>query len=379
MRWRSNRPRGWSAAVAAALGMALSVTLTGAQGSTESHNPPTTRTYYVAADPVDWDYAPGGNQLGPKFHHHSQRWIATGPDRIGSTYRKSLYREYTDETFTELKPRPPEWDHLGILGPLLRGAVGDTIKVVFKNNTPFPASMHPHGVRYEKDSEGAPYPDGTSGDDKADDEVAPGDTHTYVWPIPRRAGPAYGDPSSVIWMYHSHVDEPADANAGLVGPIIVTRKWQARPDGSPADVDRELITMFSAKDENLSPWLEHNIENFAGDPDSVDPSDPEFRESNQMHGINGYVYGNTPGLTMQAGEKVRWYLIGLGNQEDLHTPHWHGQTAVWGGMRVDVMELLPASLKTVDMRPDNPGTWLYHCHVDHHIHAGMAATFGVAD
>jgi len=49
-------------------------------------------------------------------------------------YKKALYREYTDSTFSELKPRPPEWEHLGIMGPLMRGAVGDTFRVVFRNN-----------------------------------------------------------------------------------------------------------------------------------------------------------------------------------------------------------------------------------------------------
>ena len=52
------------------------------------------------------------------------------------------------------------------MGPILRGAVGDTIKVVFKNNATHPFSMHPHGVVYKKDSEGADYNDGTSGADK---------------------------------------------------------------------------------------------------------------------------------------------------------------------------------------------------------------------
>jgi FtsP/CotA-like multicopper oxidase with cupredoxin domain len=29
------------------------------------------------------------------------------------------------------------------------------------------------------------------------------------------------------------------------------------------------------------------------------------------------------------------------------------------------------------MVPDNPGTWLYHCHVNDHIVAGMQAKFTV--
>src|SRR4051812_49741052 len=38
----------------------------------------------------------------------------------------------------------------------------------------------------------------------------------------------------------------------------------------------------------------------------------------------------------------------------------------------DVAELLPMSMKVADMVPDNPGTWLYHCHVNDHILAGRS-------
>ena len=62
------------------------------------------------------------------------------------------------------------------------------------------------------------------------------------------------DGSSVLWMYHSHVDEVRDINTGLIGPMIVTARDQARPDGSPKDVDREIVTAFAQVEENLS-WL----------------------------------------------------------------------------------------------------------------------------
>ncbi len=45
----------------------------------------------------------------------------------------------------------------------MRAAVGDTIRVTFKNGVPHNATLHPHGVFYLKDAEGAPYNDGTSG------------------------------------------------------------------------------------------------------------------------------------------------------------------------------------------------------------------------
>jgi hephaestin len=337
------------------------------------------RTYFVAADEVVWDYAPlGFNAItGEPFDEQANVFVANGPDRIGSKYLKALYREYTDGTFTTLKTRPPKWEHLGTLGPLVRASVGDSIRFVFKNNTTRPLSVHAHGVFYDKASEGAPYADGTAGSNKRDDAVPPGQTYTYRWAVPERAGPGPADMSSVFWMYHSHTDEVVDTYAGLIGPMVITAKGMARSDGSPVDVDREFITMFMVSDENQSPYLETNINMFAGDPGSVDPEDEDFIESNLMHSINGYVFGNLPGLDMRKGQMVRWYLMGMGTEVDLHTPHWHGNTLLINGMRTDVAELLPASMRMGDMQPDDVGTWLYHCHVNDHILAGMLALYRV--
>jgi len=68
----------------------------------------------------------------------------------------------------------------------------------------------------------------------------------------------------------------------------------------------------------------------------------------------------------------------MGNEADLHTPHWHGETVTVNGMRTDVVGLLPATMVMADMVADNPGTWLFHCHVADHIRAGMQALFTVA-
>jgi manganese oxidase len=338
-----------------------------------------TRTYYIVADEVRWDYAPLGlnNITGRPFGAAENVFVQQGPDRIGKVYIKALYREYTDASFTHPKPRPPKWQHLGLLGPVIQAEVGDTIVVWFKNRTRFAMSLHPHGVFYRKNSEGAGYNDGTSGRARADDAVPPGGRVRQVWQVPTRSGPGPNDPSSVLWMYHSHVDESGDTNAGLVGPIIITAKGKARPDGSPKDVDRQFVTLFTVFDENRSPYLDLNIRTFAGDPGKVDPDDEEFHESNLMHSINGYVYGNLPGLGMRLGERVRWYPFAMGTEVDLHTPHWHANTLLWNGNRVDLVETLPASLKMLDMEPDNPGTWLYHCHVNDHIDAGMAALYTI--
>lgn len=43
-------------------------------------------------------------------------------------------------------------------------------------------------------------------------------------------------------------------------------------------------------------------------------------------GINGRLYGNLHGLEMVRGQKVDWYLLGMGNEVDMHTVHFHAET-----------------------------------------------------
>lgn len=405
--------RNWLIGISLVFLTALLLGGCGGGSSSGSSYQPTTRTYYIAADEVWWDYAPQNKDLvmgedfdadelvfagGALFNNAGSVDLAPVPidaanpnfvpNQIGKVYKKVLYREYTDATFTTLKPVPDQWKHLGTLGPVIRGVVGDTIKVVFKNNGTNPYSVHPHGVFYAKGSEGAPYNDGTTGADKADDTVAPGATHTYTWEVPERAGPGKNDPSSVVWLYHSHPEETKDTNSGLIGPIIITRADMANPDATPKDVDREFINLFTIFNENQSWYLEQNMAAAGLDPQLL--NDPNFdaaafEESNLMHSINGFVFGNRPigtpdgtlPMTMKAGEHVRWYVLGMGTEVDIHTPHWHGNTVTFNGQSTDVIEILPASMKTVDMYPDNPGIWMYHCHVNDHIDAGMMTLFQV--
>jgi FtsP/CotA-like multicopper oxidase with cupredoxin domain len=203
-------------------------------------------------------------------------------------------------------------------------------------------------VKYDKDSEGAHYVPAGKGA-----EVPPGGRFTYTWVVDEQAGPGPDDPNSIVWWYHSHIDEPAETNAGLLGPIIITAKGKAGSAGAAKDLDREFVTLFMIFDE-------------AGG-----------EERGLMHSINGFIFGNLPGLVMREGEKVRWHLLGMGNEVDLHTPHWHGETVRFHRRNTDVVELLPGSMATVELRPDNSGTWMFHCHVADHIDAGMMATFEV--
>ncbi|GBM11130.1 Ceruloplasmin, partial [Araneus ventricosus] len=78
----------------------------------------------------------------------SAPFFERGPHRIGGVYRKAVYREYTDATFTAKKQRGPDEAHLAIMGPTLRGEVGDIIKVTFKNMASRPYSLDTHGAYY---------------------------------------------------------------------------------------------------------------------------------------------------------------------------------------------------------------------------------------
>jgi manganese oxidase len=296
-----------------------------------------TRHYYIAAEDVTWDYAPSGHNLldGQSL---PQPWMQK------HEWPKTRFIEYTDDTFTTPKPQP-EW--LGILGPIIRAEVGDDVLVEFLNRTSSYHNIHPHGLRYDKNNEGSFYIPFGKGD-----RVRPAARYTYHWFATPSSGPGPGQPSSIVWWYHAH--EAPEINSGLLGPIVVTAKGKAKPDGSPNDVDQEFVASFMIFDQ------------MAGKPEG------------QFYAINGFIFGNLPGLTMKQGEKVRWYLLGMGNEIDLHSPHWHGETVTEGNARTDVIELLPGSMKTVDMVADNPGTWMFHCHVEDHMEAGMMAVYTIA-
>jgi len=344
--------------------------LLNAQANPQEPHPPQgqAHTYYIAADEVVWDYAPRGRNLtGIPTPEEDLEGRSPGDKK----YLKAIYREYTDATFKTLKPRPPEWEHLGILGPLIRAEVGDTVKVVFKNSTKMRyCSIHPHGLAYAKDSEGALYNDKARVDKGA--HVQPGQTFTYTWLVPERAGPGPADPSSILWMYHSHFDETKEINSGLLGPIIVSRRGSTKPDGTPQDVDREFIAAFAIFDETQSEYFDKK--RF---PPNFQFADPLFRQLYLQYTINGMIESNLPMMTMKRGERVRWYLMASSNEDDVHGVHWHGQTVISSHMRTDVVNLGPMSMAVADMVPDAVGTWLLHCHVNEHLRGGMSALFTV--
>ncbi|OPJ75537.1 ceruloplasmin [Patagioenas fasciata monilis] len=337
------------------------------------------REYWVGIAEREWNYAPGAASApsAQLFAEHEQAraFLQRGPRRIGSTYKKAVYTQYTSQLY-DVAVDKPSW--LGFLGPIIKGEVGDSIVIHLKNFASRNYTLHPHGVTYTKENEGALYPDGTGGLQKRDDAVEPGGQFTYTWDVSEDQGPAAGDADCVTRAYHSHIDAPRDVASGLVGPLIICRKGTMNTD-SDKRFDAEFILMFSVMDENLSWYLEDNIRTYCSEPSEVDKDDEDFQESNKMHSINGYMYGYLPNLTMCVEDKVKWHLFGMGNEADIHSAYFHGQTLIERHHRVDTISLFPATFVDAVMVPRTPGEWLLSCQVNDHIQGGMQALFKVKE
>ncbi|NXR79160.1 HPHL1 protein, partial [Pycnonotus jocosus] len=143
-------------------------------------------------------------------------------------------------------------------------------------------------------------------------------------------------------------------------------------------IDKEFYLLFSIFDENDSWYLNKNIEAFTGDPSKVDENDADFMESNKMHAVNGYLYGNLPGLSMCKNDKVSWHLIGLGSHYDMHGVHFQGNTIDLRGTTRDGLALFPHLSGTALMQPDRVGTFKVVCRTFDHFVGGMKHLYEVS-
>eukprot|EP00168_Porphyra_purpurea_P019351 TRINITY_DN7671_c0_g1_i1.p1 TRINITY_DN7671_c0_g1~~TRINITY_DN7671_c0_g1_i1.p1 ORF type:complete len:768 (-),score=238.64 TRINITY_DN7671_c0_g1_i1:2-2149(-) len=383
-------------------GMVFVFTITGEAPPPRS--PGRVRDYYVALEEGVWEYvAANGSCVPPTAAARAYTdtnvpvGAAPGGVTLGSAYVKSRYVEYTDASFATPVGRSAEWAHLGLTGPLLRTAVGETVRVTFLNRGSHPASLHPHGLWYDKASEGAPYVDGSAAAERGDDAVEPASTHVYEWQVPARAGPGpgEGDGGVKMWAYHSHTDEVRDTNAGLVGALTVAAP---AADGSrsydaetlvPTDVERELVFFYSVLNENTGTGSVHAGTNLLRNPAlaALSPaaraavaSDGAFRASNLMHSINGYSFCSLPPTTVSHGQRVRLYFLSLGSTVDIHTPAFGtgGQRQDETGEVVPVGRLMPGAFYAAVTTINSRGPFEIACFFVDHLRAGMVAMINVA-
>jgi FtsP/CotA-like multicopper oxidase with cupredoxin domain len=187
--------------------------------------------------------------------------------------------------------------------------------------------MHFHGVHYRPSSDGA-YVPGFSG---RDGDVKPGQT----WIYRLRAG---GD-SGGVWPYHDHSPSMEQSiTGGLYGALSILGRHERAPD-------REFVVYFEST---------HGFETIDG---------------------RAFV-GNTPVLRSRVGDLVQWDVLALGSE--FHSFHVHGHRWREHGTPRDTKTIGPAESFRVRWREDDPGTWLYHCHVEQHMMHGMIGIYRVS-
>jgi FtsP/CotA-like multicopper oxidase with cupredoxin domain len=269
------------------------------------------REYWITAEAVKWTIVPTKrDQMMDKKVPGKTKFTAW------------CYRQYTANFAAPMGPA-------SMPGPLLEAETGDTLVVNFKNTLTVPVTMHPHGVLYSQQMDGAYKGKFTD----PGGFVKPGKTFQYSWDC--KAG------TEGVWPYHDHGPmDPAPLYKGLFGAINVRKKGAPRPD-----VDHYIFF------------------------NSLLPGATGLSKPYQC--INGRSYaGNTPTLTAKVGQRVAQHVIGMSN--DFHTYHLHGHR--WtgpDGRVVDNVTVGPADSYSLEFVEDNAGRWFYHCHVFSHLHEGM--------
>ncbi|XP_016403390.1 coagulation factor VIII-like, partial [Sinocyclocheilus rhinocerous] len=97
--------------------------------------------HYIAAEEIDWDYSSQSGDRPSSSSAAESEWFRKGPQRLGGIYKKVAFVEYTDKTFTVKKTTSKM-----LMGPELRGEVGDKFQIVFKNMDSRPFNIYPNGL-----------------------------------------------------------------------------------------------------------------------------------------------------------------------------------------------------------------------------------------
>ncbi|XP_031980102.1 coagulation factor VIII [Corvus moneduloides] len=331
---------------------------------------PVTWTYYIAAEEMDWDYAP----VKPVSldRNMTRLYLEPGPQRIGSKYKKVVFVEYEDAAFKKRKVSNQQ--DKGILGPVIKGEVGDQFKIVFRNLARRPYNIYPHGLTSVR-----PYHAMRPSKEKdvKDIPIPPGQSFTYSWILTTEDGPTQADPRCLTRFYYSSIDPVRDTASGLIGPLLICSKKSMDQRGNQIMSDNMKLVLFSVFDENHSWYLEENIRRFCSDAAHVDIQDPQFYASNVMHTINGFVFDNLQ-TKLCLNDVVYWYVLSVGAQTDFLSVFFSGNTFKRNMVFEDVLTLFPFSGETVIMSLEKPGVWMLGCLNPDFRDRGMHAKFTVS-
>ena len=228
-------------------------------------------------------------------------------------------------------------------GPTIQVNQGDRVRIIVDNHLPEATSMHWHGFEIPIDMDGAP---GSS-----QDPIPPGGRFVYEFTL-HQAG---------TFFYHSHM--AMQEMMGMIGAFIMYPKKAYDP---PVDKDFAII-----------------LQDFAILPNNPIPNSMNM-EFNWLT-FNGKAGPATTPLIVRLNDRVRMRFINLGM--DHHPIHLHGHTFVvtgteggrqpkttWGPKNTVLVGVAQAA--DVEFVANNPGDWMIHCHLPHHMMNQMSSVVG---
>ncbi len=248
-----------------------------------------------------------------------------------------------------------QWAFNGqVPGPLLEATEGDLVRISVKNNTAVDHTLHSHGLWSPVVMDGVP--------NVTQKPIGPGETFVYEF---------IAKPAGFHW-YHCHVNAAEHLEMGLYGPFVVhpapktglgTTKEQAV---DPAlKIDREYLLVVDEMDTRIDD----------GESGGMPLGHPRMISNFNYFTINGKAFPETPLIKVREGETVRIRIVNVGTW--IHTFHLHGHTFATATAECDrcprkwvykdTVRINPASRMDIVFKANNPGRWLFHCHVPPHI------------
>lgn len=263
------------------------------------------------------------------------------------------------------------WTYDGdVPGPVLRMSVGDQRRVKLVNASPRATSLHFHGVAYANEDDGSlEHPASV---------VQPGCVHVYT--ITARV--------PGVFPYHSHTaadDVRLEVARGQYGAVVVA-------DANEPPATHEFVVFLAAMgiEAAATPGgAGGEAGEAAGSPSFFQVINGRPNGAARLIEWDGSRYFASDGAnaTAKVGDRVRWRLLDLA-PDDVHTFHLHGHrwcdrdgvaapdgSCPAGTLPTDNVALAPAQGTTIEFVEDNPGQWMYHCHILDHVNDGMYAFY----
>ena len=228
-------------------------------------------------------------------------------------------------------------------GPTIQVNQGDRVRLIVDNHLPEPTSMHWHGFEIPIAMDGMP---GLS-----QDPIKPGGRFVYEFTLHQEG----------TYFYHSHM--AMQEMMGMLGAFIMHPKQPYVPV-----VDKDFVIL---------------LQEYAVLPNNVVPNSMNM-EFNWLL-MNGKAGPDITPLVVRQGDRVRIRLINLGM--DHHPIHLHGHTFQVTGTeagRIPESAQYPsntvlvgvAQARDIEFVANNPGSWMLHCHLPHHMMNQMSSNVG---